>query len=85
MVEGKRGVLVKPVKSMLNSTVNPATGGTTGSDKAALHVLAGAVITGAAGKITVLTVLLAAHAPGPAEPAGVVPHAAAKTYLAVIE
>ena len=43
-----------------------------------------AVKTGAAGKMTILTVLLGPHNPVPAVPATVDPHAAAKTYRAVI-
>ena len=50
--------------------------------KAALQVLAGAVIVGAAGKITTLAVLLT-H--GLALPAGMVSHGAASTYRACIE
>ena len=59
--------------------MNPVTAGTLGNANALLHVLAGAVITGAVGKITTLTVLLAAHAPVPVVPAAVVPHAIDKT------
>ena len=40
---------------------------------------------GEAGNITTFTTLLAAHAPGPAAFAAVVPHADAKAYLAAIE
>lgn len=60
------------------------TAATVGKVNAALHVLAGAVMVGAVGKITTLTVLLVAHAPVPAAPAAVPPQVAAKTYLAVI-
>ena len=50
--------------------------------KAALQVLAIDVMTGAAGKMTTLTVLEGPHDPVPAVPAGVDPHADAKTYCA---
>lgn len=56
---------LNPPKSILYCTVNPAIAGTDGRVSAMLHVLDGAVRTGDAGKITTLTVLLVAHAPGP--------------------
>ena len=68
---------------MLYSTLNPATALTAGNVNADPQVLAGAVITGAVGKITTLTELLAPHDPVPAVPAAVLPQVAAKTYCAV--
>ena len=65
--------------SMLYCTLNPATAVTVGKVNAALQVLAGAVITGAVGKITTLTVLLDPHEPVPDVPAAVPPHVAVKT------
>ncbi len=44
-----------------------------------LQVFAGAVMTGAAGKITTLTILLAPHVLVPAVPATIVPHGSANT------
>ncbi len=52
---------------------------TVGNANAALHEFAGAVMVGEFGKITTFTVLLTTHAPVPAVPAAVVPHAEAKT------
>ena len=69
---------------MLYNVVNCATVATVGSIKAALQVFVGAVITGAVGKITVYTILLKPHDPGPVAFTGVFPHAAASTYCAVI-
>lgn len=67
--------------SMLYCTLKPATIATVGKVNAVLQVLAGATITGAAGKITTLTVLLTQE-PGPALPAGIVSQLAANTYRA---
>ena len=67
--------------SILYCTLNPATGVTVGKVNAVLQVLAGAMMTGAAGKITTLTVLLTQ---GLALPAGMVSQAAANTYRACI-
>ena len=53
-----------------------------GKANADAHVLVGAVITGAVGKITILTVLLAAHEPVPAVPVNVVPQSVCNTYRA---
>ena len=78
-VVGISGVSVKPPPSILYSTVNPATGDTDGSVNADAQVLAGAVITGAVGKITTLTVLLFPHTPVPGVPAAVPPQAAVIT------
>ena len=64
--------------------LNPATAVTVGNVNAALQVLAGAVITGAVGNITTLTVLLTPHKPVPAVAVAVPPQIAAVTYLAVI-
>lgn len=64
--------------------LNPVTEGTAGNVKAVLQEFAGAVITGAVGNITTLTILLFRHAPVPMLPAGVLPHAVFKTYLADI-
>jgi hypothetical protein len=64
--------------------VKPETVATVGNVNAALHVLAGAVNVGAAGKITTLTILLVAHEPLPVAFAAVLPHAVAKTYCACI-
>lgn len=62
--------------------MNPETGATAGKVNAELQVKGGAVIVGAAGKITTLTVLLK-HA-GLAVPAGMVSQSAANTYRAWI-
>ena len=68
------------------SAVNPETAATAvKSASFVLHVLGDWEITGAGGNITTFTVLLVAHAPVPAVFAGVLPHATASTYLAVIE
>ena len=69
---------------MLYCTLNPATDVTGGSVRAALQVFVGAVITGAVGKITVLTILLTPHDPNPVAFAAVAPHAAVSTYSALI-
>ena len=58
--------------------------GTEGRVKAALHALGGAMIDGASGKITTLAILLSLHPAGAEVPAGMFPHAAVNTYLAVI-
>ena len=50
--------------------------------KAASQVLAMEAMTGAAGKMTTFTVLEGPHNMVPAVPAGVDPHADAKTYCA---
>jgi hypothetical protein len=70
--------------SILYWTLNPVTARTVGNVNAALHVLAGDVIAGAAGNITTLTVLLVPQTPVPGVNAAVVPHADCRTYLAVI-
>ena len=54
------------------------TGVTVGKVNDDAQVLAGAVIMGAAGNITTLTVLLASHDPVPIVPVAVLPHAAVK-------
>ncbi len=77
-------MVVNVPASILNCTSNPLTEGTDGSVKAALHVFAGAVIVGAKGKITTLTVLLFPQDPGPVEPARVLPQSDVRTYLAWI-
>ena len=59
--------------------MNPVIAVTVGNVNAALHVLVGAAIVGAAGNITTFTVLLAAHAAGAEVPAGILPHAALVT------
>ena len=82
MVEGMGGVVAKGAPFILYCVVNPAMTGTVGNVKAALHVLAGEVITGAVGNITTFTVLLGPQRPDPKVPAGIPPQAAAKTYLA---
>ena len=51
-VVGIVGDGAKPLPSILYSAVNPLTAGTDGKLNAALHVFAGAVITGAVGKTT---------------------------------
>ena len=68
--------------SILYSTLNPVTAVTVGKVNADAHVPAGAVIVGAVGKITTLTVLLTPQVEVPAVPAAVAPHIAAVTYLA---
>jgi len=65
--------------SILYSTLNPVTGVKVGKVNAVPQVLAGAVIVGAAGKITTLTVL---DRQVLAVAAGVVPQAVVKTYRA---
>ena len=70
---------------MLYNVVNPPTVVTAGSIKAALQVFDGAVIAGAVGKITVLTILLTPHNEDEDVAfAAVAPHAAVSTYSAVI-
>ena len=81
---GIAGETAKDPPSILYCTLKPATDGTFGKLNAALHVFAGAVIVGAVGKITTLTVLLGPHDPLPTVFAAVVPHAAVSTYRAVI-
>jgi hypothetical protein len=70
--------------SMLYSILKPLTAVTVGSVNIVLHVLDGAVSTGALGKITTLTSLLSLHKDGskPGVFAAVIPHAFFKTYLA---
>lgn len=62
----------------LYCTLNPGTATTVGNVKEALQVFAGAVIVGAVGNITTLTILLVPHEPVPVVPAIVFPHAADK-------
>ena len=69
---------------MLYKISKPGTAATTGKVNADKQVLADAVIVGAVGNITTLTVLLTEHAAVPAVPAVVLPQFAVKTYLAVI-
>ena len=64
--------------------MKPVTAVTVGRVNEEAQVFAGVASTGAAGKITTLTVLLAAHEPVPGVPAAVVPHTVVRTYLAVI-
>ena len=71
--------------SILYCTVNPDTAGTVGKVKAVLHVLEGATIVGANGKITTLTVLLLPQAPVPVAPASVLPQVLVRMYLATTE
>ena len=78
-VLGTVGSASKPPPSMLYSTLKPATALTVGSVKADAHVLAGALITGAVGKITALLVTEVAQAEEAL--AAVLPHAAVSTYL----
>jgi hypothetical protein len=72
-VVGIVGLAANASPSMLYSTLKPATVLTVGKLNADAQVFAGAVIVGAFGKITTLTVLLFPHAPVPAVPARVVP------------
>jgi hypothetical protein len=77
-----------PELSNSYSTVNPITGVTAGKVNIALQELAGCAKVGAVGKMTTLTVLLAAHAPDPGVPAKITfsgdsPQSAVKTYLEV--
>ena len=72
----------KAPPSILYSTLKPATAVTVGKENAVAHVLTGAVITGAVGKITTLTILLVAHELVPEVPAAVVPHVAVNIYCA---
>jgi len=72
----------KAPPSILYSILNPLTAVTVGKVNADAHVPAGAVIAGAVGKITTLTVLLTPQVEVPAVPAAVAPHVAAVTYLA---
>ena len=62
--------------------MKPATGGTAGKLNMDAHVFAGAEITGAVGKITILIVLLIPHVAGPVAPAAVEPHADVSAYWA---
>ena len=78
------GEAAKPLPSMLYCAVNPATVVTDGSTNAAAQVFAGAVMTGAAGNTTTLTVLLVPQEPVPAVPAGVLPQADVRTYLVLM-
>ena len=78
------GVDEKGPPSILYSILKPGTAIIDGRANEDAHVLAGAVITGAAGKITTLTILLIAHDPAPVAPAGVAPHAMVRTYWACI-
>jgi hypothetical protein len=55
---------------------------TLGNKNADAQVFVGAVITGAFGKMTTLTILLLPHEPVPAVPAGVFPQAEVSTYCA---
>ena len=64
---------------MLYSTLNPLKAATVGNVKAEAQVFAGALITGAVGKITTFTVLLTPQDPVPAVPAAVVPQVADNT------
>ena len=68
--------------SILYCTVNPGTAVTAGNVNAVLHVFVGAVITGAAGNITTLIMLLTTHDPFPMAPAVVLPQPDASMYLA---
>ena len=78
------GEAANPPPSMLYCVVNPARVVTAGSAKAAAQAFAGAVMTGAVGNITTLTVLLVPHDPVPAVPAGVLPQADVNTYNATM-
>jgi hypothetical protein len=64
---------------MLYSTAKPLTALTVGSVKAEAQVFAGALITGAVGKITTFTVLLTPYEPVPAVPAAVAPQVEVNT------
>jgi len=66
---------------ILYSTENPETGVTEGKENEAIQVATGIEITGAAGKITAFVDPLSAQATGATVLAGMVPHAAAVTYL----
>ena len=69
--------------SILYSMLNPATAVTVGKANADAQVLAGAVITGAAGKTTTFTRLLIMHGPVVRTvPGPLVPQAAVVLYLA---
>ena len=72
------GDIVYAPPSMLYCTLNPATDVTAGKVNADAQVLAGAVITGAAGNITTLTVLLGPHEPVPTVPMPILPQAEVK-------
>jgi hypothetical protein len=74
------GEAAKVPPSMLYSTVNPDTEATVGNVNAEAQVLAGAVMVGAAGKITTLTVLLAAQPAGAVAPADKPAQADVSTY-----
>ena len=76
---GTVGLVSNAAPSMLYSTVKPDTATTLGKLKADAHVFAGAVIDGAFGKTTTLTVLLLPHAPVPAVPAAVAPQVEVNT------
>ena len=76
---GTVGLVPNAAPSMLYSTVKPDTADTLGKLNADAHVFAGAVIVGAFGKITTLTVLLLPQAPVPAVPAAVAPQVKVNT------
>ena len=78
-VVGIVGLAAYAPPSTLYWMLKPATAATLGNTKADAQVFAGAVITGALGKITTFTVLLGPHNPLPAVPANVAPQSAART------
>ena len=78
-VVGIVGLAAYSPPSTLYWMLKPATAGTVGKTKADAQVFAGAVIVGALGKITTLTVLLLPQSPVPAVPAKVGPQSAANT------
>ena len=75
----------KAPPSILYWVVKPLTGATVGKMKADAQVFSGAVIDGAVGNMTTLTVLLLSQDPEPAVPATVPPQVDVSTYLAAIE
>jgi len=78
-VAGRTGVAVNNVPSTLYCTEKPGIAVTAGKTKAEAQVLAGAVIAGAAGKMTTLTVFPGPQRFVPAVPAGVFPQSAETT------
>ena len=78
-VVGIVGLAPNAPPSMLYCTLKPLTAATLGKLKADAQVFVGAVIVGALGKITTLTVLLDPHAPVPAVPARVAPQVEVNT------
>ena len=78
-VVGIVGLAAYAPPSTLYWILKPATAATLGKLKAEAQVFAGAVIVGALGEITTLTVLLLPHTPVPGVPAAVNPQVEVNT------